>query len=382
MWWPSRPRSRYSRVRGRSTVERWRDTSAAARRNDADYVLAGTVDVRSNQTPDRPATPPRPHPQVAPDDPRASIARTRRGPMRRGDGAAKATALGRYGGQAHGNTVLQRRRASRDERAPRVNPTCGLRRRSPVAATQARAYGRGTPNVVEVALHVPLRPVDSPGVSRRSSTAWRSAQSPRTMSTGPRPTSPPHGRQCRNITIKESRPRGGGNEAFRAADKGLRSVRTLSRPDAPGDLVLGLAADCLDDVSDVREPEGAFGVDGLVHLAEAGGVGGRSVGGAGEAERGETAMNPVARMRFIDPLLSAGANSPDTDLRPYGFGCTSSKIFLEPLVGARRTNQDPAHVAGIPAMGATTPATNGARAIVGGHRLNRVTHAARRGSAF
>ena len=43
--------------------------------------------------------------------------------------------------------------------------------------------------------------------------------------------------------------------------------------DHPGRVVLTLAADCLDDVSDVGESEGAHGVDGLVHLAEALSVG-------------------------------------------------------------------------------------------------------------
>src|SRR5688572_1833018 len=75
---------------------------------------------------------------------------------------------------------------------------------------------------------------------------------------------------------------------FRAADCSAESVRRSVAADTPGGLVLALAAERLDDVSDVRESEGAFGVDGLVHLAEAGSVGGRSVGGAGGAERGES----------------------------------------------------------------------------------------------
>src|SRR5688500_13900515 len=78
-----------------------------------------------------------------------------------------------------------------------------------------------------------------------------------------------------------------GNEGSEPPTTVPRSVRRSVAADAPGGLVLALAAERLDDVSNVRESEGAFGVDGLVHLAEAGSVGGRSVGAAGEAENRE-----------------------------------------------------------------------------------------------
>src|ERR671913_1984018 len=86
----------------------------------------------------------------------------------------------------------------------------------------------------------------------------------------------------------EPDPVGGSDPGVRAA-AGVASRGGRESAEAGRGLVLGLtAAQGLDELPDVVEPRHAAAVDGLVHLAEARGVGGGSIGGAGGPYQGES----------------------------------------------------------------------------------------------
>jgi hypothetical protein len=81
--------------------------------------------------------------------------------------------------------------------------------------------------------------------------------------------------------------------------------------ETPGGRVLSLAAGGLDELADVVEPGEAAAVDGLVHLAEASGLGWCSAGWRGEAEpcnsdEGSCGDNAL----HVTSFLLVGAGSP------------------------------------------------------------------------
>src|SRR6188472_4621053 len=90
----------------------------------------------------------------------------------------------------------------------------------------------------------------------------------------------------------ERRVGGSETKSFGAADKSAESVGRSAAAHHPCGLVLALAAERLDGLADVRQSEGVLRVDGLVDAPEAGGVGGRGVGGARESEDGESDDGP------------------------------------------------------------------------------------------
>jgi len=128
--------------------------------------------------------------------------------------------------------------------------------------------------------------------------------------------------------------------------------------ETPGDRVLSLAVNGLDELADVVEAGDAAAVDGLVHLAEASGLRWCSAGRGGEAERckssdgsrGEHALHVTSLQLVVLVHPSKGASRRGVDqIGPHGSALTAPDRVTRNLISGMSVLLGPLTNDGYPA---------------------------------